>query len=389
MLFYGPAFFTYNLNPVNKVKPFELNSSALLLTLFVLGYFLGNYLFKKFIPKDYSYINWVDKPDIKQYINPYTVMMISAFCIVILFLGLFVYGGLASLKDALTNPVTAEDVDYLRANRAITGWVASPFDYISQGIGKFFSVLVLGYGVISKNRIIKYIGILFTSLLALALAGGLSKSALIFYVIQIVVFVALLKNIKVNFVKIFGFSVVILVALISIYLFATIAENTGTALEYIAYRIFGEPNRVLNLYSTTWPNDLPHTWGLNIRVIHNLIGEGTYLPASEYLCEGKIGCTFNCMFIGDAWVDFSYYGVFIQSILVGALLCYLDYLIFSKKGLISKALIAALISSLFAMTSVGLITCFITFGLVSCPVFAYLFRIKFINTLSFSKFNSK
>jgi len=141
----------------------------------------------------------------------------------------------------------------------------------------------------------------------------------------------------------------------------------------LADRIFDEPIRCLQLYPYYYPKIYPYTYGMNIRVIHDMFSNAHYVPANVLVSGSQFNqVTFNAMFIADAYVDFSYPGVIVQSIFVGYYLSYLDVLIFRGNSYMKKALFAAVLIGIFNLINAGLVVSFFAFGLITLPIFMRL-----------------
>ena len=73
------------------------------------------------------------------------------------------------------------------------------------------------------------------------------------------------------------------------------------------------------MYQTlyVYPRYLPHTWGMNIGLIHRCSAAAIFFAHARVAnFFGADGATFDSFFIADAWVDFSYAGV-VMSVVVG------------------------------------------------------------------------
>ncbi|AMS26767.1 hypothetical protein AEM51_06785 [Bacteroidetes bacterium UKL13-3] len=295
----------------------------------------------------------------------------------IILLGLFLYGGIDSLKYVIANPLTPEEFGMLRANSGVQGWISSFYSYSITALGRFVGFLFLGVAIYKKRRLETIVAYAYLILIFIGLMANLSKSSAVVFLFQIVVFHSILYNKAINFSKALLFLLLSIVLFAAIYLFTTTAEDIPTALSLFSHRIFGEPNRVLAQYTEYYPNIYPHTYGLNIRLVHSLIGTGEFISSDALLAGNIIGATVNTIFIGDAWVDFGYWGVMYQSLFLGAYLAILDYIVFNKKNLYTKAMCATLILGILSLSSIALLACLIGFGLLSIPIFSVLFKIKF------------
>jgi len=70
-------------------------------------------------------------------------------------------------------------------------------------------------------------------------------------------------------------------------------------------------------------------------------------------------------------------GIVIESFFIGAYLAVIDFWVFRKNNIMTKAMFAGLLLSMFSLSSIALLATMVTFGLVSIPVMVYLLRIKY------------
>lgn len=376
-LFYGPAFFIYN-NDRNLFDTEYAVKSAILLSLFVISYFLGRYLFlinkKRSLSKKINYKNWIKLPNNRYFkVKAGLLRLLVIIIAAVIFAGLFFYGGVNSLATAISTPfIDEETITNLRLNSGVSGWIEPYYSYIITGIARLVSFVFIGWAFEKKSVSLKITAFAFALFVSIAYLANLSKSSFTVYFIQLFFFLFLLLNIKINYKKVFLIVSIIIPAFIFIYLITTNAENSSAALQLLAYRIFEEPTRVLELYPLFYPDIYPHTYGMNIRVIHELFADTKFVPANILVSGGQFeNVTFNAMFISDAYVDFSYLGVIIQSIFVGYYLSFLDSVIFRKNNFIQKALFASLLVGIFTLINTGLVVSLFAYGLFTLPVFAY------------------
>ncbi|MDB5137977.1 MAG: hypothetical protein JWP37_4580 [Mucilaginibacter sp.] len=377
LLFYGPAFFIYNDDNNLFEKDYTI-TTAQMLTTFVVCFFIGKFIFnkrhsKKLIERT-NYVNWIDKlKHEKIAINSGFLRVLVLFTTVVIALGLFLYGGITSLLSLIRNPFAdAQVVKDLRAEGGVSGWIAPLYTYTIAGLARLISFVFIGWAFQRRSLILKILGLAFAFLLGVAYLANLSKSSFIVYYTQLLFFLLLLFNVRINFKKVIVLLCLIVPVLVFIYIVATQSSSASQASSLIVNRIFNEPNRVLQLYPEFYPRIYPYANGLNIRVIHDLFSDDKFIPANIAVASGLEKVSFNAMFIADAYVDFSFFGIIFQSILVGYLLSYLDFLVFSRNNFLMKALFASLLFGIFALINSGLIASLFAFGLITLPIWSYL-----------------
>jgi hypothetical protein len=145
-------------------------------------------------------------------------------------------------------------------------------------------------------------------------------------------------------------------------------------LEWLGYRFFEVNNEVIYQTFYVYPRYLPHTWGMNIGLVHNLFGSGDLLSAHSRVANffGADGATFDSFFIGDAWVDFSYGGVLVMSLVVGYVVKTVDIFVMSLgKTPLCLALLGSGMYGLFQLQVTSAFTAFLSGGLVFIPLLAF------------------
>jgi hypothetical protein len=147
--------------------------------------------------------------------------------------------------------------------------------------------------------------------------------------------------------------------------------NSGYIAEWLAYRFFQVNDEVVYQTFYVYPQHLPHTWGMNIGLIHNIFGSGELTSAHTQVANffGAEGATFDAFFIGDAWVDFSYVGVLLMSICVGFAVKIVDLYVTSLgKTPLAVALLGSGMYGLFQLMVTSAFTAFLSGGLLFIPL---------------------
>jgi hypothetical protein len=350
----------------------------------VICFFSANWITKFYFnhtfDDKYHYNNWVKLPfvSLKDDLLVSNVYLTLFFVILISMLGLFVYGGISSLKEAFSiASLVPEYFDYLRSESGAKGWIAPFYNYTTSSLGRFILFLGVVIGFYKKDRVLLFCSIAGIILILLSQLSNLMKSSSIFFLLQLYILIRSIKGKSFNIGYIFFQFLLLLLLLVGFYLALTNVESSGQALELIYHRVFEVPNEVLQMYIDTWPDQKPHTYGLNIRLIHSIFGHGEFESSDSYLC-GFPGCTFNAIFIGDAWVDFSFWGVVWESLFFGFYFAVMDFFIFKQRNEITIALFPSLIIGILMSSSVAMLATMITYGLISIPLISlFFFRNRF------------
>lgn len=378
-VFFGPAFFVFN-----KIIDDVSTTEALCLTLTVISLLGGSILCNSVIYKPIEEKSLFSSiQNLESFINPKALLAIFALTFLLFYLALFRYGGINNMLIVLNSGgnLTPDDLKALRFDFKVDGWVGSIIGYF-ETIGILISMLMFSYTIQKRRKLLLFLNVVFCFLIILWGASTLHKATAFFYILQLLLFFYLLNNAEwmwnTKFVLIS--SIVVFVLIIPIYMLLTSENNLGDAAMAALGRITEEPNRVLREYFIWWPDHFPHTRGLNIRPIHAIFGSGEFEPAYktvvyQYVPSNEFNMlvgTWPAIFIADAWVDFSYFGVCLFSVIVGFTLRFIDAFLKYYKNSYGAALFAALVGSLFTLIENALLTAFLTGGLVILPV---LFKI--------------
>jgi hypothetical protein len=372
IIYHGPAFFIYHYFSKHS---YEFNKIALALSLALIFFYVGKFTIYAFTGQSLNYNRWYHESIQPININRDILFFIALVSLTVMLIFISFYGGLTNLSIGWQMDYTdirAGLYADLRTKHLIVeeaGAIGSIFSYITSAITPFISFVLIGYAVKNtRNRAFYALlafAIGFAILVLLSKLSTLHKSPGVYYIIQLAIFGYLLHNKPLNLSNLIKVSLLGLFLLIIIYLKVSGAQSPVEALSLILSRITIVPNLCLNNFFDKYPDIYPHTWGLNIRILHSLFGEGTYVPAHELITF--IGNS-NAIYVADAWVDFAWAGVIVYSWLLGMILMYLDLSIASSKNILSIALFVGLLYSVQSLINTSLISCFITFGLLSLPV---------------------
>jgi hypothetical protein len=151
--------------------------------------------------------------------------------------------------------------------------------------------------------------------------------------------------------------------------------DSATIIEWLGYRFIEVNNEVVYQTFYVYPHYLPHTWGMNIGLVHSVFGSGELMSAHSEVASfygAPETATFDSFFIGDAWVDFSFGGVAAMALIVGYLVKSFDIFVFYLgKTPLTLALLGAGIYGLFQLQVTSAFTAFFSGGLVVIPLIAY------------------
>ena len=201
----------------------------------------------------------------------------------------------------------------------------------------------------------------------------LSKAPPAFFLIQLIVAGVLVFGNRMSWRS--GL-IALFAAVLVLYLIVRLTISTYGdfgALGFLYYRVFEVPSEAVLETFGAFPFRYPHTWGANIRPLAAIMGLD-YVPSFTIISQlwhNTKDATSNALFIADAWVDFSYAGVFVFSMVAGATCRLIDavYLVKGKTAL-SIAVMSAAFAGVFALLVSALNTAFLSGGLLLAPLVA-------------------
>lgn len=248
------------------------------------------------------------------------------------------------------------------------------YQTLIASVAPFLSFALLLKGVAAKRRYLIAIGLLLCVAVFAGKVGTFEKTPWLIYVLQIIVVFQAARSLKFGIGRILIASFIMLLGVVLAVKIAIPQLDPAGILEFLSYRFFEVNNEVVYQTYYVYPHYLPHTWGMNIGLVHNVFGSGELLSAHTSVANffGADGATFDSFFIGDAWVDFSYGGVLVMSLLVGFVVKTVDIFIMSLgKTPLCVALLGSCMYGLFQLQVTSAFTAFLSGGLVMIPLLAF------------------
>lgn len=354
------------------------NLAALNISLCSIFIFLGKLIFQISFPSNKTSAKII--ANAQRIINKWLLISLSIFVALVLVLALFVYGGLDAIKiiTASRGQLNPLELKEIRFDSGVHGWVKPVFSYVNTSLSRLFPFLLIGYGTLHNNKYYKWFGYFIIILISLAEISTLHKSTFIYYLLQVIIFYALLKKWKLNTRFMIPVIAIIFTILMGYYAFLTSTDGIISIVGEISSRIVNEPHRCLNEYLKFWPEYQPHRYGMNIRVIHGLFSSQEFEPAFKTVIyqytdpASPLLGTWPALFIADAWVDFSFFGVIIYSFVFGLMLELLDRYTRNNDDYLAYSLIASLFISVTIPLENSLITAFIGGGIITLPILVWM-----------------
>lgn len=281
------------------------------------------------------------------------------------------YGKHSQLLEFAATQSGADKARYRHDFGAEGGYV---YQTLIASVAPFLSFVLLVKGVALKRRYLGAIGLVVAVAVFAGKVGTFEKTPWLIYLLQIMVVSQAARSLEFGIGRILLLSIVMLAGVTLAVTIAIPQLDAVGILEWLGYRFFEVNNEVVYQTFYVYPHYLPHTWGMNIGLIHNLFGSGELLSAHSRVANffGAEGATFDSFFIGDAWVDFSYGGVLIMSLIVGFVVKAVDLFVMSLgKTPLCLALLGSGTYGLFQLEVTSAFTAFLSGGLLFIPLLAY------------------
>jgi hypothetical protein len=207
--------------------------------------------------------------------------------------------------------------------------------------------------------------------LLLAKVGTLQKVPWLILLLQLLIALAMVRNLNLSLGRILGYAFLLLGGSYLAALVSLPQYDTAGLFEFLFYRIFEINNDVVYQTFYVYPDYIPHQWGMNIGLLHRLFGDGELVSAHSHVADffSAFGATFDAFFIGDAWVDFGYWGVGGVAFAVGFIVKALDvHVLALGKSPLAIALLTNGFYGVFQLQVTSAFTALLSGGLLFVPL---------------------
>jgi oligosaccharide repeat unit polymerase len=306
-----------------------------------------------------------DRPESNQ------LLAVVGIFVALYILATFLYFGKPSqILNFVSLQSSADKAKYRHDFGAEGGYV---YGTLVASVAPFLSFALLLKGFAAKRNYLIAIGLLVCAAVFAGKVGTFEKTPWLVYVLQLTVVYQAAKSLRFGIGRLLIFSVIMVAGVTLAVMIALPDLDSSGLVGWLVYRFFEANNEVVYETFYVYPNYLPHTWGMNVRLIHDVFGSGELLSAHSRVANffGADGATFDSFFIGDAWVDFSYGGVLVMSLVVGFVVKTIDIFVTSLgKTPLCVALIGSGMYGLFQLAVTSAFTAFLSGGLVLIPLLA-------------------
>jgi hypothetical protein len=242
-----------------------------------------------------------------------------------------------------------------------------------SGIAPMLVIWGLLAGVRSRSwPLLLAVSLLF-SVTMLGKAETLSKAPPAFFILQIMLAFLLIFTNRISWrVLIIAVPLILVVVYITTRLIIVFSPEISP-LQTVYSRLFEVENETLVENFAVFPRLHPFMWGANIHPIAALMG-APYTPSFSivaYTWYHDHNITSPTLFIADAWADFSYAGVFLFSIVAGAICRGIDLVFLPYgKSAVAIAVLSASFWGVLTLITTSLNIALITGGLLIAPLLA-------------------
>lgn len=306
-----------------------------------------------------------DRPDGDQ-----LLAIIGILAAVYIFVTFVYFGKQSQLLDFVSLQSSADKAKYRHDFGPEGGYL---YQTLIASVAPFLSFVLLVKGIVSRKWFLGAVGILVGAAVFAGKLGTFEKTPWLVYLLQILVVFQAARSLKFGIGRLLFFLVILAAGVVLAITIALPEFDSTGILEFFGYRFFEVNNEVVYQTFYVYPHYLPHTWGMNIGLVHTLFGSGELMSAHTRVANffGADGATFDSFFIGDAWVDFSFAGVVVMSIVVGFVVKSVDIFVMNLgKTPLCVALLGSGMYGLFQLQVTSAFTAFLSGGLVFIPLLA-------------------
>ncbi|HEY2340827.1 MAG TPA: hypothetical protein VGH75_09880 [Steroidobacteraceae bacterium] len=283
----------------------------------------------------------------------------------------FGFGKLGQLRNFLSLESGHEKLQYRMELAGQGGYL---YQLLVASAAPFVSFLLLTKAAASRRTYLRAAGLLLCAAVFAGKLGTFHKVPWLIYVLQLIIVVQLRKRLDIGVGRIVLFVLIVIAGAIGAAMIAIPELDATSIFGWLTYRFFEVNNEVIYQTFYVYPRYLPHTWGMNIGLVHGVFGSGELRSAHTEVASffGAEGATFDAFFVADAWVDFGYVGVVLTALLVGFVVKTMDIYITSfGKTALAVALLGSGMYGVFQLQVTSAFTAFLTGGLLLIPLLVF------------------
>jgi len=283
----------------------------------------------------------------------------------------FAYGKLAQIQTWLSIADAHDKLKYRIELGAQGGYF---YQTLVASVAPFVAFLLLSKARLGGRMYLRATGLLLCVAVLFGKVGSFEKMPWLLFLLQLLVVSQASKSLEISLRRVLLLTSVLVAGAAAATALALSSDGAGV-FEFLVYRLFEVNSEVIYQTFYVYPQHLPHTWGMNIGLVHSIIGSGELTSAHTQVANffGAYGATFDAFYIADAWVDFAYPGVAVMSVVVGFLVKSVDIFVVSQgKTPLALAFIGSGMYGLYQLQVTSAFTAFLSGGLVSIPLLVML-----------------
>jgi len=245
------------------------------------------------------------------------------------------------------------------------------YQTLIASVAPFLTFLLLTKAAATGQRYLRAAGVLVCAAVFAGKFGTFHKVPWLVFLLQLMIVFQVRRRLEFGAGRILLYAVVLIGGVILATIIAIPELDSTRIFAWLGYRFFEVNNEVIYQTFYVYPRYLPHTWGMNIGLVHSLFGSGELTSAHTQVANffGAEGATFDAFFVADAWVDFAYGGVLVMAVLAGYVVKSVDVYITSLgKTPLAVALLGSSMYGLFQLQVTSAFTAFLSGGLIFVPL---------------------
>ena len=245
------------------------------------------------------------------------------------------------------------------------------YQTLIASVAPFLTFLLLTKAAATGQRYLRAAGVLVCAAVFAGKFGTFHKVPWLVFLLQLMIVFQVRRRLEFGAGRILLYAVVLIGGVVLATIIAIPELDSTRIFAWLGYRFFEVNNEVIYQTFYVYPRYLPHTWGMNIGLVHSLFGSGELTSAHTQVANffGAEGATFDAFFVADAWVDFAYGGVLVMAVLAGYVVKSVDVYITSLgKTPLAVALLGSSMYGLFQLQVTSAFTAFLSGGLIFVPL---------------------
>jgi hypothetical protein len=282
---------------------------------------------------------------------------------------------LAKLREFITLNGDTNSIAELRGS--VGGSKLYVYNVLIASVGPFLSFVTVLRALRRRRASSWVLAAITVTLVGLGRVGLLNRSSLPIYLVQLALVPFVAQGLRIRLrhaIIVIGLGAVFVYPFFFHYLSIGPGEFVGSFFD----RAVLAPYYGLPSYFSTFPDEVPFAMGRSVSLINYFFyHERNYIPPMLLFAQkaGNFYGSFNGMFVGEAWADFGFYGVLVESFLLGLSLGIVDIWIFARgKTIEGAAAIVGVMYGVIVLSGTALQTALFSGGIVLVPATCFFLQ---------------